>query len=243
MANSILRTLDYESKGFVAVGLLCLMMMMMIQKGYAREFQVNWGLHNGSNAQTYNQWAEHNRFQIGDSLVFNYAPNEDSVLYVSEDAYKNCNVESPWSKYTDGHTVFSLDHSGPYHFISGTKGNCQKNEKLVVVVLADRTNRSSNANVTNAPSPAPSGLVDVMVPSPAPVNETNAPSPPPTGSTNVMPPSPAPSAESPPTGTVEVNPTPAPSEESHPPNVATSLRWMSTTMGTVLVASTLVLGF
>ncbi|KAK8300741.1 hypothetical protein V6Z12_D05G413100 [Gossypium hirsutum] len=217
MANSILRTLDYESKGFVAVGLLCLM-MMMIQKGYAREFQVNWGLHSGSNAQTYNQWAEHNRFQIGDSLVFNYAPKEDSVLYVSEDAYKNCNVESPWSKYTDGHAVFLLDHSGPYHFISGTKGNCQKNEKLVVVVLADRTNRSSTANVTNAPSPAPSGSVDVM-------------------------PSPAPSAESPPTGTVEVNPTPAPSEESHPPNVATSLRWMSTTMGTVLVASTLVLGF
>lgn len=147
------------------------------------------------------------------------------------------------SKYTDGHTVFSLDHSGPYHFISGTKGNCQKNEKLVVVVLADRTNRSSTTNVTNAPSPAPSSPVDVTVQSPAPVNESNTPSPPPTGLTNVMPPSPAPSAESPPTGTMDVIPTPAPSEESHPPNVATSLGWMSTTMGTMLVASTVVLGF
>ncbi|KAE8713671.1 Early nodulin-like protein 3 [Hibiscus syriacus] len=194
---------------------------MMIQKAHARQFQVNWGLHNGSNAENYNQWAEKNRFQTGDSLVFSYAPNDDSVLHVTEEAYKNCNLESPIAKYTDGHTVFSLDHSGPYYFISGNKDNCGKNEKLVVVVLADRSNRSSTGN------------------------ETLAPSPPPVGSTE--PPSPAPSGESPPDGTVENNPTPAPSEETNPSkNAATSLALMSvtgSTMGAMLVASTLVLGF
>ncbi|GMJ15942.1 early nodulin-like protein 9 [Hibiscus trionum] len=215
MANSIFR---YESKAFIALGLFCFM-QMMIQKGYAREFQVNWGLHN---AENYNQWAERNRFQIGDSLVFSYAPNDDSVLHVTEEAYKNCNLDSPIAKYTDGHTVFSLDHSGPYYFISGNKDNCGLNEKLVVVVMADRSNRSSTTNETIAPSP-----------------------PPPSGSTE--PPSPAPSGESPPTGSVEINPTQAPSEESNPTkNAATSLVLMSVAgsgMGAVFVASTLVLGF
>ncbi|GMI63709.1 early nodulin-like protein 9 [Hibiscus trionum] len=217
MANSIFR---HQSKGFLALGLFCFMQMMIL-KGYAREYQVNWGLHNGSNAENYNHWAEKNRFQIGDSLVFSYAPNDDSVLHVTEDAYKNCKLESPIAKYTDGHTVFSLDRSGPYYFISGNKDNCGKNEKLVVVVLADRSNRSSTGNETLAPSPPPSGSTE--------------------------PPSPAPSGESPPVGTVEINPTPAPSEETKPSkNGATSLVLMGvtgSTMGAMLVASTLVLGF
>ncbi|KAK8579137.1 hypothetical protein V6N13_142357 [Hibiscus sabdariffa] len=218
MADSIFR---YESKGFVALGLFCFM-QMMIQKGCAREFQVNWGLHNGSNAENYNQWAEKNRFQIGDSLVFSYAPNDDSVLNVTEEAYKSCSIESPIAKYTDGHTVFSLDHSGPYYFISGNKDNCEKNEKLVVVVMADRSNPSPTTNETIAPSPPP----------PSDLTE---------------PPSPAPSGESPPTGSVEINPTQAPSEESNPTkNAATSLVLMSatgSTVGAMFVASSLVLGF
>ncbi|KAL4280293.1 hypothetical protein GQ457_03G023300 [Hibiscus cannabinus] len=171
MADSIFRN---ESKGFVAVGILCFM-QMMIQKGCAREFQVNWGLHNGSNAENYNQWAEKNRFQIGDSLVFSYVPNDDSVLNVTEEAYKRCTIESPIAKYTDGHTVFSLDHSGPYYFISGNKHNCDKNEKLVVVVMADRSNPT-----IAPPSPAPSAESpptgsggDEINPTQAPTEDSN----------------------------------------------------------------------
>ncbi|KAA3486802.1 early nodulin-like protein 3 [Gossypium australe] len=217
MANSILIS-DYQRKAFNVLGLGLSFMLLMIQKGYARDFSVNWGLHNGTNAENYNQWAEKNRFQIGDSLVFTYTPNDDSVLQVNEDAYKNCSVESPLSSYTDGHTVFSLSHSGPYYFISGNKDNCEKNEKLVVVVLADRSNRSSTANETNPSSPPPSSSIDIM-------------------------PSQAPSGESPPAGTVE-NPTPAPSDESKPPNAASAV-FMSVTasMGAVFAASTLLLGF
>ncbi|MBA0783582.1 hypothetical protein Gotri_001276 [Gossypium trilobum] len=217
MANSILMS-DYQRKAFNVLGLGLSFMVLMIQKGYARDFSVNWGLHNGPNAENYNQWAEKNRFQIGDSLVFTYTPNDDSVLQVNKDAYKNCSVESPLSSYTDGHTVFSLSHSGPYYFISGNKDNCEKNEKLEVVVLADRSNRSSTANETNPSSPPPSSSIDIM-------------------------PSPAPSGESPPAGTVE-NPTPAPSDESKPPNAASAV-FMSVTasMGAVFAASTLLLGF
>ncbi|XP_039014100.1 early nodulin-like protein 3 [Hibiscus syriacus] len=176
MANSIFR---YQSEVFLGLGLFCFM-QMMIKKGYAREFQVNWGLHNGSNAENYNQWAEKNRFQIGDSLVFSYAPNDDSVLNVTTEAYENCNTESPTAKYTDGHTVFSLDHSGPHYFISGNKDNCVKNEKLIVVVMADRINRSSPppSGSTEPPSPPPSSESPPVGsaennPTPAPGEDSN----------------------------------------------------------------------
>ncbi|XVF77604.1 hypothetical protein PTKIN_Ptkin14bG0059300 [Pterospermum kingtungense] len=218
MANSIFRS-DYQSKAFHGLGLFCFM-LLMVQKGYAREFTVNWGLHNGSNAEDHNQWAERNRFQIGDSLVFNYDPNNDSVLHVTNEAYNNCTAEAPLSKYTDGHTVFSFDHSGPYYFISGNKDNCQKNEKLIVVVLADRSNSSSTTNSTLPPSPPPSGSIDMI-------------------------PAPAPSVESPPpSGTVEINPTPAPTtEENNPPNAASSV--FISVAGSVgaFVASTFLLAF
>ncbi|XP_039012317.1 early nodulin-like protein 3 isoform X2 [Hibiscus syriacus] len=208
---------DYQRKAYNVLGLGICFMVLMTTKGYARDFSVNWGLHN---ADSYNQWAEKNRFQIDDSLVFIYTPKDDSVLHVNEEAYKNCCVESPLSSYTDGHTVFSLSHSGPYYFISGNKGNCEKNEKLVVVVLADRSNCSSTTNGTAPPPPAPSSSIDIIPPL--------APSSP---------------AASPPPETAETNPTPAPSGEC-PLNAASSV-FMSVTgsMGAIFVASTLFLAF
>lgn len=71
MANSIFRSNHHQNKTLhVAVlGLFCLM-MMLVQKGGATEFTVG-----GSKGWTvpdpdvhYNQWAENNRFQIGDSV-------------------------------------------------------------------------------------------------------------------------------------------------------------------------------
>ena len=92
--------------------------------------------------------------------VFIYTPNDDSVLNVTEEDYKNCNVESPISKYTDGRTVFSFSQSGPYYFISGNQEHCKKNEKLVVVVLADRS-----TNETNPLSPPPPSSIEESNPS------------------------------------------------------------------------------
>lgn len=117
--------------------------------------------------------------------VFVYQPNQDSVLYVTKDAYDSCNNESYISKYVDGHTVFRLNQSGPFHFISGVKDNCLKNEKLVVVVLADRSNKTapspSPSEGGSSPAPSgeespspPAGTVEIN-PSPAPTSETSPP--------------------------------------------------------------------
>uniref|UniRef100_A0A1J3GM17 Early nodulin-like protein 1 n=1 Tax=Noccaea caerulescens TaxID=107243 RepID=A0A1J3GM17_NOCCA len=166
-------------------GLSLVCLFMIVNKAYAREFAVGgakgWTVPSGS--QVYSQWAEQSRFQIGDSLLFVYQPNQDSVLQVTRDAYDSCNTDAPTAKFADGKTSFALTHSGPYYFISGNKDNCNKNEKLVVIVMADR---SGNNNNTTAPSP----------PSQAPA--PSAPSPPVTGTFEMTPaPMPTPSQETP----------------------------------------------
>ncbi|KAI6690523.1 hypothetical protein NL676_027351 [Syzygium grande] len=147
-----------------------------------------WTVPADSSANALNEWAEKNRFQIGDSLVFVYPPSQDSVLYVNQDDYKNCNDASPIAKYVDGHTVFKFNQSGPFHFISGNKDNCHKNEKMVVVVMADRSNKTSGA-VSPSPAPSgeespspPAGTVEIN-PTPAPVSQTP---PPRNGATSVF---------------------------------------------------------
>lgn len=219
MANTIFRS-NYPNKALQVVGLFCV--MLLVQKGGATDFTVGgnkgWSVPD-PNGEHYNQWAERNRFQVGDSLVFVYPGNQDSVLHVSQEQYGSCDTSHPMEVFSDGHTVFKLKQSGPFYFISGNKDNCLKSEKLVVIVLADRSNRS-DANQTTTSSPPPSESTGAA-PSPAPAGE-----------------------ESPPAGTVEINPTPAP--VSPPPgkkkNAASSvsISFMGS-LGAVAVSSLLFL--
>ncbi|CAA0813942.1 early nodulin-like protein 9 [Striga hermonthica] len=177
---------------FLVFGILSV--VLLAQKGDAYDFKVGdstgWTVPKDPNATFYNQWAEKNRFQIGDTLLFVYAAGQDSVLHVTQDEYTNCSTETALEKFTDGHTVFKFNQSGPHYFISGVADNCRKNEKLVVVVMADRrSSHGPNGTVSTPPSSSP--------PSPAPAGE-ESPSPPPSGEP-------------------QTNPTPAPSQESRPP--------------------------
>ena len=89
-------------------------------------------------------------------VVFKYQASSDSVLQVTKQDFDNCNTHSPIAKFNDGNTEFKLKKSGPYYFISGNKDNCNKNEKLVVIVMANRTTKNSPPSPsTNAPSPGP----------------------------------------------------------------------------------------
>ena len=82
--------------------------------------------------------------------VWNYDPSQDSLLQVSKKDYDSCNTSSPIAVYKDGNTKVKLDRSGPFYFISGTQGNCEKGLKLVTVVLSGRR---KFFNVSPAPSP------------------------------------------------------------------------------------------
>ncbi|XP_010242072.1 PREDICTED: early nodulin-like protein 1 [Nelumbo nucifera] len=92
-----------------------------------------------SEPESLNRWAGASRFQIGDSLVWKYDANKDSVLQVTKEAYASCNVSSPIAEYKDGNTKVVLDRSGPFYFISGANGHCEKGQKLIVVVLSPRS--------------------------------------------------------------------------------------------------------
>ncbi|KAL2483630.1 early nodulin-like protein 9 [Forsythia ovata] len=146
----------------VMLGILSV--LLLIQRGNAFEFKVggpkgSWTVPTDPNVASYNEWAEMNRFQIDDTLLFVYPADKDSVLQVTKDDYTNCNTASPIVKFSDGHTVVKFNQSGPYYFISGVVDNCLKNEKLIVIVMADRSNQ------TVAPTPPPPSA-EVPAPSP-----------------------------------------------------------------------------
>ena len=192
MATFILRS----NKAVHAFGWLCL--LLMVQRGASYEFvvggQKGWSVPNDPSFNPFNQWAEKSRFQIGDSLVFNYQSGQDSVLYVKSEDYASCNIDSPYAKYSDGHTVIKLNQSGPHFFISGNKDNCNKNEKLTVIVLADRNKNTNQTTTASPPSPQTSSS-----PSAAPTGQDQGQSP-----------------------TSDTNQTPSPVSEPPPPNAAAS---------------------
>ncbi|KAA8525583.1 hypothetical protein F0562_007438 [Nyssa sinensis] len=121
----------------------------------AREFLIggntdSWKIPS-SESDSLNKWAESSRFLIGDSLVWKYDSNKDSVLQVTKRDYMSCNSSSPVEEYKDGNTKVKLDRSGPYYFISGSEGHCEKGQKLIVVVMSARHSRF--VGISPAPSP------------------------------------------------------------------------------------------
>jgi hypothetical protein len=83
--------------------------------------------------------------------VWKYDGGKDSVLQVNKEDYANCNISNPIEEYKDGNTKVKLDRSGPFYFISGAKGHCEKGQKLTVVVISPRRRYRG---VSPAPSPA-----------------------------------------------------------------------------------------
>ncbi|KAL3500309.1 hypothetical protein ACH5RR_039402 [Cinchona calisaya] len=119
-----------------------------------------------SESDSLNKWAQRSRFIIGDTLVWNYDGSKDSVLLVNKRDYITCNTSSPIEAYNDGNTKVKLEHSGPYHFISGAEGHCEKGQKFLVVVLSEKHGRKFI-------SPAPSPVEEFQGPAVAPTSSAS----------------------------------------------------------------------
>ena len=78
---------------------------------------------------------------------FKYA--NDSVLLVSHDDYKQCSTEKPVSRFTGGDTKFTLDGLGPFYFVSGVPGHCEKGQRMIARV------RMPSSLTASAPAAAP----------------------------------------------------------------------------------------
>ncbi|KAK2355259.1 early nodulin protein [Trifolium repens] len=135
-------------------------------------------------SENYNSWSGRNRFQINDVIVFKYKKGSDSVLEVKKEDYEKCNKTNPIKKFEDGETEFTLDRSGPFYFISGKDENCEKGQKLTLVVISPRKNTSPSVSTPSSP-PSPS------VPAGGPkASSPPSVSTPPAGGPTASPPSP-----------------------------------------------------
>ena len=84
-------------------------------------------------------------------------------MVVSEADYKKCNSTHPIFFSNTGNTVYHLDHSGSYYFISGVAEHCQRGQRMIVKVMAseDPSSRGGGTPPSSAPtlSLGPSKLV------------------------------------------------------------------------------------
>ncbi|KAL6283615.1 hypothetical protein ACE6H2_014544 [Prunus campanulata] len=185
-------------------------------------------------SENYILWSGRNRFQVNDTLYFKYKKGTDSVLVVNKDDYFKCNTKNPIQKLDGGDSEFTLDRSGPFYFISGQNGNCDKGQKLFLVVLAVRHHKKPNppfapttppSTSPTSPSPkSPSPQYPHHPPgaSPSPVAYPPATSPAPVGYPPVTSPSPVgyPPATSP--SPVGYPPATSPSPVGYPPATSPS---------------------
>ncbi|KAL8040832.1 hypothetical protein ABFX02_10G125500 [Erythranthe guttata] len=148
---------------------LALLLLFVISFSEAKNFHIggrrsSWKI--PSYPTEYNHWASKKRFQIGDSIDMKYDGKVDSVLEVSEEDYKNCNKSNPIKTYNDGNTKITFDKSGPFYFISGAEGHCEKGQKIEIRVITPKHVTPPAA----APQPSPASAGDSIhhVPAPAP---------------------------------------------------------------------------
>ncbi|KAF8409201.1 hypothetical protein HHK36_005275 [Tetracentron sinense] len=146
----------------ILMGLFCSSQSYMFYVGSSEGWVLN-------PSENFNHWAERNRFRVNDTLLFKYKKGSDSVLVVSKEDCNKCNTEKPIMSMVDGDSVFKFDRSGPFFFISGTYGSCEKGQKLIVVVLGLTAVKHRSPEIS-APHMSPS--------SPSPITKPPASSPP-----------------------------------------------------------------
>ncbi|KAL5715855.1 hypothetical protein ACHQM5_017619 [Ranunculus cassubicifolius] len=147
--------MSYHNSKMAGVFNLLFVFVLLTRVCAATEFKVGdangWTVPTSPNAATYyNRWAETHRFKLGDTLVFVY--NNDSLLQVTKEDYEKCNTGRPKRSFRDGHTTIRFYETGPHYFISGSRENCLKYEKMVVTVMAYRGGGSSDGNGASSQS-------------------------------------------------------------------------------------------
>ncbi|XP_058114735.1 early nodulin-like protein 7 [Magnolia sinica] len=130
---------------------------------------IGWRQPDSNDTQIYTRWASKIRFQVGDTLHFQY--KEDSVLVVDKRSYYHCNTTNPISSFNDGKTVFKLDRPGPFYFISGAHDHCNNGQRLIVDVITLHPSPIPHRPSiwTNAPSPSPVPSSAVLTISTSPI--------------------------------------------------------------------------
>ncbi|KAG4906933.1 hypothetical protein AAZX31_20G059900 [Glycine max] len=114
----------------------------------------SWGIPISPSSQLYDKWSKYHYLSIGDSLLFLYPPSQDSVIQVTEESYKSCNLKDPILYMNNGNSLLNITSEGDFYFTSGEAGHCQKNQKLHITVgVGGNTNALAPTSLPlNAPS-------------------------------------------------------------------------------------------
>ncbi|XP_049356281.1 early nodulin-like protein 1 [Solanum verrucosum] len=118
-------------------------------------------------SEPYSHWAERNRFQVNDTIVFKFELGSNSALFVYKEDYYNCNKEDPIVILDHGDSRFTFNGPGTFSFISGHEDNCEKGQKLMIVVLSPNHTKAQEAQTSLSPTPAES-IGPVLLPAPTP---------------------------------------------------------------------------
>ncbi|XP_027348194.1 early nodulin-like protein 2 [Abrus precatorius] len=125
-------------------------------------------------SEDYNHWAQRNRFQVNDTLHFKYKKESDSVLVVKKEDYDSCNTNNAIQKMDGGDSIFQLDKSGLFFFVSGNVDNCKNGQKLIVLVMAVRHSLPQPPPPESTSPPKESPAKDLSSPVPAPLNNVSS---------------------------------------------------------------------
>ncbi|CAN1131818.1 Early nodulin-like protein 1 [Linum perenne] len=112
--------------------------LLIMSSDAAKVFKVGdefgWQQPSNNNSNLYPQWATSNRFQVGDSLLFEY--QNDSVAEVDKWGYYHCNTTTSMAVFDNGRSTFKLEQPGPFYFISGNFNHCLNGQLLLVDVMS-----------------------------------------------------------------------------------------------------------
>ncbi|KAK3006963.1 hypothetical protein RJ639_016003 [Escallonia herrerae] len=128
------------------------------------EFQVGdndgWVVPPKNNSKIYNDWASKRRFTVDDYIRFKYT--KDSVMEVTPIDYERCNSSYPHFFSNNGDTIFKLNHTGPFYFISGVAGHCERGQRMIVKVISQQKDDYASA-AGGGRSVGASNLVIVLI--------------------------------------------------------------------------------
>ncbi|KAG5030021.1 hypothetical protein JHK87_013535 [Glycine soja] len=82
----------------------------------------------------YDDWAKKQTFVVGDVLLFQYHPGQNTVVQVDKNDYDHCTTRNILHTYFRGNSSATLEKPGDYFYFSSVGKHCDFGQKLHVTV-------------------------------------------------------------------------------------------------------------
>ncbi|CAL9096907.1 unnamed protein product [Musa acuminata var. zebrina] len=103
----------------------------------------------------YTAWAFSKKFEVGDTVVFEYNKSFHNVLEVSKADYHSCNAASPMATFATGNDTITIKTKGHRYFICGIPGHCSGGQKVDIKISKSASSAAPSTSPTASPSPSP----------------------------------------------------------------------------------------